>query len=60
MSESVVGENTTPRGIALRHFGGRLLEALGGNAGLLTDLIPDLVHVIGPQPAVAPASGVVG
>ena len=36
MSESVVGENTTPRGIALRHFGGRLLEALATLWLLLT------------------------
>ncbi|WP_438754939.1 trifunctional serine/threonine-protein kinase/ATP-binding protein/sensor histidine kinase [Pararhizobium sp. O133] len=32
-----------------------LSNALGGNAQLIIDLIPELVHVIGPQPATAPA-----
>lgn len=32
-----------------------LSQALGSNAQLVIDLIPELVHVIGPQPATAPA-----
>jgi PAS domain S-box-containing protein len=34
----------------------RLLAALGGNAQLIVDLIPELELVLGPQPAVAPLS----
>ncbi len=32
---------------------GRLREALGANGRLVTDLVPELEHVIGPQPPVA-------
>ncbi|WP_189635585.1 trifunctional serine/threonine-protein kinase/ATP-binding protein/sensor histidine kinase [Rhizobium grahamii] len=32
-----------------------LLQALGSNAQIMVDLIPDLVYIIGPQPAAAPA-----
>lgn len=32
-----------------------LSNSLGSNAQLIIDLIPELVHVIGPQPATAPA-----
>src|SRR5205085_10601658 len=31
-------------------------EVVGNHAGLLTDLIPELVHLIGPQPPVAALS----
>ncbi|MDO9262847.1 MAG: AAA family ATPase, partial [Desulfosalsimonadaceae bacterium] len=31
-----------------------ILQAVGGNSRLITDLVPDLEHVIGPQPEIAP------
>lgn len=44
------------RAAELEVWRGRLLGALGGNGQVLIDLIPELSHIIGPQPAV-PALG---
>jgi len=37
----------------LADFRRQILEALGSNARVMTDLVPELVSVIGPQPSVA-------
>jgi predicted ATPase/transcriptional regulator with GAF, ATPase, and Fis domain len=37
----------------VREWAGRLTTALGGNAGLLVEVIPELERILGPQPAVA-------
>lgn len=37
----------------LADFRRQILEALGANASVMTDLVPELVSVIGPQPSVA-------
>ncbi len=38
---------------ALEKWKKKILQALGTNGGVLCDIIPELVHVIGPQPPVA-------
>lgn len=38
----------------LSHWRGRLQEMLGVNAGVLSEVIPEITHVIGPQPTPTP------
>jgi predicted ATPase len=37
--------------VRLAHWRTQLLDALGGNAGVLTEVIPDIEHIVGAQPA---------
>ncbi|WP_428266294.1 AAA family ATPase [Haliangium sp.] len=38
----------------LEYWRGRLVQALGANAGLITEVLPELEHIIGEQPTPAP------
>jgi predicted ATPase/signal transduction histidine kinase len=40
----------------MQHWQHKLRQALGGNGGLLTEMIPDLERVMGSQPAIASVS----
>ncbi|HEU4533999.1 MAG TPA: serine/threonine-protein kinase PknK, partial [Polyangiaceae bacterium] len=48
----LVHQLLTERGDALARWRERILEAVGAKGRVLTDVIPDLARIIGPQPAV--------
>ncbi|MEL6553713.1 MAG: AAA family ATPase [Cyanobacteria bacterium J06621_11] len=41
----------------LKQWSTQILKAVGNNGQILIDVIPELVHIIGPQPPVIPLSG---
>ncbi len=54
---SLMGQLLSESEVELAHWKAQILEAVGENGQVLLDVIPELVQIIGPQPAVQELSG---